>query len=75
MIDHISDKKTPSHCLFYTICVLTATLQNTGKTLTAEAISELLKKPLYVVTAGDLGITAAEVEKSFGGVLDLCSTW
>eukprot|EP00986_Skeletonema_menzelii_P002509 scaffold678_cov146-Skeletonema_menzelii.AAC.17 len=46
-----------------------------GKTLTAEAIAELLKKPLYVVTAGDLGITASEVEKSFGGVLDLCSTW
>lgn len=46
-----------------------------GKTLTAEAIAELLKKPLYVVTAGDLGITAAEVEKNLGGVLDLCSTW
>mmetsp|Transcript_37504 Transcript_37504/g.78563 ORF Transcript_37504/g.78563 Transcript_37504/m.78563 type:complete len:883 (+) Transcript_37504:154-2802(+) len=46
-----------------------------GKTLTAEAIAELLKKPLYVVTAGDLGITASEVEKNLGGVLDLCSTW
>lgn len=32
-------------------------------------------QPLYVVTAGDLGTTASEVEKSFGGVLDLCSTW
>lgn len=46
-----------------------------GKTLTAEAVAELLKKPLYVVTAGDLGTTAAELEKSLGGVLDLCSTW
>lgn len=46
-----------------------------GKTLTAEAIAELLKKPLYIVTAGDLGITAAEVEKTLGSVLDLCSTW
>ena len=46
-----------------------------GKTLTAEAIAELLQKPLYVVTAGDLGITAAEVEKTFGTVLDLCQTW
>jgi DNA replication protein DnaC len=46
-----------------------------GKTLTAEAISELLKKPLYIVTAGDLGITAAEVEKSLGSVLELCQTW
>ena len=47
----------------------------TGKTLTAEAIAELLQKPLYVVTAGDLGITAGEVEKSLGSVLELCQTW
>lgn len=46
-----------------------------GKTLTAEAIAELLRKPLYVVTAGDLGITAKEVEKTLGSVLDLCQTW
>jgi DNA replication protein DnaC len=46
-----------------------------GKTLTAEAIAELLKKPLYCITAGDLGITASEVEKSLGSVLELCSTW
>lgn len=46
-----------------------------GKTLTAEAISELLRKPLYIVTAGDLGITASEVEKTLGAVLDLCQTW
>ena len=47
----------------------------TGKTLTAEAIAELLKKPLYIVTAGDLGTTAAEVEKTLGSVLELCQTW
>ena len=47
----------------------------TGKTLTAEAIAELLRKPLYIVTAGDLGITASEVEKTLGSVLDLCQTW
>ena len=46
-----------------------------GKTLTAEAIAELLRKPLYIVTAGDLGITAAEVEKTLGAVLELCQTW
>ena len=43
--------------------------------MTAEAIAELLRKPLYIVTAGDLGITAAEVEKTLGAVLDLCQTW
>ena len=36
---------------------------------------ELLRKPLYIVTAGDLSITAAEVETMFGSVLDLCQTW
>mmetsp|Transcript_58525 Transcript_58525/g.143179 ORF Transcript_58525/g.143179 Transcript_58525/m.143179 type:complete len:877 (+) Transcript_58525:96-2726(+) len=46
-----------------------------GKTLTAEAIAELLRKPLYIVTAGDLGTTASEVEKTLGSVLELCSTW
>jgi SpoVK/Ycf46/Vps4 family AAA+-type ATPase len=46
-----------------------------GKTLTAEAIAELLKKPLYIVTAGDLGISASDVEKNLGSVLELCQTW
>ena len=35
-----------------------------GKTLTAEAIAEMLHMPLYVVTAGDLGISATEVEQN-----------
>jgi SpoVK/Ycf46/Vps4 family AAA+-type ATPase len=39
------------------------------------AIAELLRKPLYVVTAGDLGTDAAQVEKSLGSVLELCQTW
>jgi len=46
-----------------------------GKTLTAEAIAELLEKPLYIVTAGDLGISASEVETNLGSVLELCQTW
>jgi MoxR-like ATPase len=28
-----------------------------GKTLTAEAIAELLHRPLYSITVGELGIT------------------
>lgn len=46
-----------------------------GKTLTAEAIAEMLRMPLYVVTAGDLGITAQEVEQNLSQVLHLCSEW
>ena len=46
-----------------------------GKTVTAEAIAEMLEMPLYVVTAGDLGVTAAEVEKKLSEVLRLCAEW
>jgi len=46
-----------------------------GKTLTAEAIAEMLKMPLYVVTAGDLGTTAPEVEQRLSEVLQLCGEW
>ena len=46
-----------------------------GKTLTANTIAELLRKTLYVVTAGNMGITALEVERNLGEMLDLCSTW
>ena len=34
-----------------------------------------MRKLLYVVTAGDLAITASEVERNLGGMLDLCSMW
>jgi len=44
-------------------------------TLADGAIAELLWNPLYMITAGGVGITAAEVEKTFGSVLDLCQTW
>jgi len=47
----------------------------TGKTLTAEAISELLRRPLYTVTVGELGTTAAELESKLKKILDLASSW
>ncbi|KAJ3330843.1 hypothetical protein HDU76_004724 [Blyttiomyces sp. JEL0837] len=46
-----------------------------GKTLTAEAIAELLHRPLYYVTMGELGTTAEEMENRLGSVLDLCAGW
>ena len=45
-----------------------------GKTLTANVISKLLRKTLYVVMAGDLGITASEVKRNLEEVLVVCST-
>ncbi|KAI9142000.1 P-loop containing nucleoside triphosphate hydrolase protein [Paraphysoderma sedebokerense] len=46
-----------------------------GKTLTAEAIAEVLHKPLYYVTMGELGVDPVEMEKKLGQVLDLCAGW
>ncbi|KAH8681750.1 P-loop containing nucleoside triphosphate hydrolase protein [Xylariales sp. PMI_506] len=47
----------------------------TGKTLTAEGISELLKCPLYNVSAGDLGTDSRLLEAELQRVLDICHAW
>ncbi|KAK4955945.1 hypothetical protein LTR10_006884 [Elasticomyces elasticus] len=47
----------------------------TGKTLTAESISELLKCPLYSVSAGELGTDSAKLEVKLNEILDIASTW
>jgi SpoVK/Ycf46/Vps4 family AAA+-type ATPase len=47
----------------------------TGKTLTAESIAELTKKPLYRVTCGDIGTSAEEVEKYLETVFDVGTGW
>ncbi|KXS10846.1 P-loop containing nucleoside triphosphate hydrolase protein [Gonapodya prolifera JEL478] len=47
----------------------------TGKTLTAEAIAEVLHRPLYYVTMGELGVTPEEMERRLSAVLDLCAGW
>jgi hypothetical protein len=46
-----------------------------GKTLTAEAIAELLHKPLYVVSMGELGTTPEALEERLLDVLDVCTPW
>ncbi|KAH8702010.1 P-loop containing nucleoside triphosphate hydrolase protein [Talaromyces proteolyticus] len=47
----------------------------TGKTLTAESVAELTRKPLYRVTCGDIGTNAEEVEKYLESVLQLGTIW
>ncbi|KAI1423327.1 ATPase [Xylaria sp. FL1777] len=47
----------------------------TGKTLTAETVAEIARKPLYKVTCGDIGTKAEEVEKYLEVVLLLGKTW
>ena len=46
-----------------------------GKTLTAEAIAELLHKPLYSVSMGELGTTPEALEEKLADVLDVCTPW
>lgn len=47
----------------------------TGKTLTAEAIAELLRKPLYRVSVGNLGTNPEDLEKKLREVLDVAQVW
>ncbi|USP77427.1 P-loop containing nucleoside triphosphate hydrolase protein [Curvularia clavata] len=46
-----------------------------GKTLTAEAVAEVLHRPIYYVTMGELGTTAEDMERRVTDVLELCSEW
>ncbi|CAE6409337.1 unnamed protein product [Rhizoctonia solani] len=47
----------------------------TGKTLTAEAVSEHLERPLYSVSSGELGIAASELEAKLRDTLDVATLW
>jgi len=46
-----------------------------GKTLTAEAVSEHLHIPLYMVTVGELGVTPDVLEKNLQNILELAGIW
>ncbi|KAM5349708.1 hypothetical protein ACJ41O_006213 [Fusarium nematophilum] len=47
----------------------------TGKTLTSESVAESMQKPLYGMSAGELGNDAREVEQSLHRVLELSTKW
>jgi hypothetical protein len=46
-----------------------------GKTLTAEAVAEHLQKPLYSLSLGTLGTTAADLELRLGEIMTLAAHW
>ncbi|EED11723.1 conserved hypothetical protein [Talaromyces stipitatus ATCC 10500] len=46
-----------------------------GKTLTAEAISERLQRPLYSISSGDLSIRAEELEAQLTRAFQVASDW
>ncbi|EMD36673.1 hypothetical protein CERSUDRAFT_114625 [Gelatoporia subvermispora B] len=47
----------------------------TGKSLTAEAMSECLRKPLYVVGAADLGTTADSLDARLTTIFRMTAVW
>ncbi|GAA5833648.1 hypothetical protein JCM5353_006600 [Sporobolomyces roseus] len=50
-------------------------LHGVGKTLTAEAVAESLRVPLYTVGAGSLGVSADILEKRLRDILDIAQIW
>lgn len=46
-----------------------------GKTLTAETVAELLHRPLYSVSVGELGTNPENLEESLRQILDVASGW
>ena len=46
-----------------------------GKTLTVESIADLLKRPLYMVSAGDLGTNSSTLERELQSILDIAHAW
>ena len=57
------------------ILMLLAGSPGTGKTLTAEAVAEHMKRPLYSVSAGELGASAGGMEGELDRVLELSTRW
>ncbi|KAK3903420.1 hypothetical protein C8A05DRAFT_14621 [Staphylotrichum tortipilum] len=47
----------------------------TGKTLTAEAVADKVRRPLYVLSAGELGQMVHDVENRLRNALDLAERW
>jgi len=46
-----------------------------GKTLTAEALAEITRRPLYVVSAGELGTEPTALDQRFAKILELAQMW
>lgn len=47
----------------------------TGKTLMCEAIAELLHRPLYSITVGELGTDADSLERKLSVILETANSW
>jgi len=56
------------------VCVLHGP-PGVGKTLTAECVAEFVKRPLYMVSSGDLGTSSAELDRNLTRIMDMTATW
>ncbi|KAJ5848111.1 hypothetical protein N7455_012068 [Penicillium solitum] len=50
-------------------------LPGVGKTLTAESVAEVMRVPLYIMSAGDLGVDARGFEAKLKDILKLIPKW
>lgn len=57
------------------IIILSSGKPGTGKTLTAEVYSELMKKPLYSIQSSQLGINILDIEQNLNKVLFRADKW
>lgn len=46
-----------------------------GKTLTAESVAETMRVPLYMMSAGDLGLDPSRIEAALSNVLEMVAKW
>ncbi|ORY09781.1 P-loop containing nucleoside triphosphate hydrolase protein [Clohesyomyces aquaticus] len=46
-----------------------------GKTLTAESVAEHMRAPLYMMSAGDLGLNPDDVERPLTDILEMIAKW
>lgn len=46
-----------------------------GKTLTAECVAEFARRPLYIVSSGDLGTHPEDLNSRLSRIMDMASTW
>ncbi|KAG6908079.1 hypothetical protein DXG01_006214 [Tephrocybe rancida] len=46
-----------------------------GKTFSAEATSEHVRRPLYVIGGGDLGTSAAALDSALDNIFDVATAW
>ncbi|KAJ3951290.1 hypothetical protein N0V92_012308 [Colletotrichum tropicale] len=57
------------------IVILLSGSPGTGKTLTVESVAEVLKAPLYSLSAGDLGTDSGSVQERLDDTLQLAADW